>query len=68
MKTQADIHSAIGASLDGLGGILRCSVCGRWEWMTGAGQYVASGWPMCHGYTMTWVTRRLLDEDGWSPE
>lgn len=52
------------ADLDALGGILRCSECGtRKTLSTGdiAG-YLEHGWPVCHGFTMTWVTQRELDE------
>lgn len=54
---------AIGESLNNFGGILRCTVCGRSEPMNNAGPYLAHGWPKCHGYTMTWVTQRLLDAE-----
>jgi hypothetical protein len=63
-----DLHGAIAKDIDGFGGILRCNTCGRWEWMTGSAGFLAHGWPKCHGYTMTWVTRRLLDEEGWTPD
>lgn len=50
------------------GYVLRCSVCKRWEWTGKSGGYLAHGWPTCHGYTMTLVTQRQLDEEGWEPE
>lgn len=64
----AGIHDRIAGDIDGFGGILRCTVCKRWEWMTGSAAFLRHGWPICHGYTMTWVTQRLLDEEGWTPD
>lgn len=57
------LHAAIGDSLDGFGGVLRCEVCGEGHAMqTGeAGRYTAKGWPKCCGYTMRWWTQRQID-------
>ncbi len=42
----------------GLGGRLMCEECGRVQPCSrrGAAGYLARGWPMCCGYTMTLVT------------
>lgn len=52
------IHDAMGADLAGLGGILRCGECGTEDALTayGISSYLRDGWPVCCGYTMTWVT------------
>ena len=57
------IHANIAADLcpDGAGE-LRCGKCGRVQSMTQqhVARYLRSGWPKCHGQTMTWVTARQL--------
>lgn len=57
-------HDTI-AKILGAGGILRCSECGtkRSLGVDGIARYLRDGWPVCCGYTMTWVTRRELDEE-----
>lgn len=55
--------SAIGADLQGFGGILRCSTCCREQPLGNVGTRLRYGWPSCCGYTMLWVTQRLLDEE-----
>lgn len=59
------IHGAIAGDLAGLGGILRCGQCGTEDGLStyGIASYLRDGWPVCCGYTMTWVTRRELDEE-----
>jgi hypothetical protein len=59
----AGVHEAIGSSLDGFGGRLRCETCRvGWALEPGmAGSYVARGWPKCCGYTMHWWTQRQID-------
>ncbi len=54
------LHDAIGADAQKLGGLLRCTVCGREEPLGSVGNKLANGWPKCHGYTMTWITARQL--------
>lgn len=58
------IHSAIARDLAGLGGILRCGECGTQDSLTayGIASYLRDGWPVCCGYTMTWITQKELDE------
>jgi hypothetical protein len=72
MKTAESIIQAVSEDLDaviGRSSILRCSVCKRWEWTGKSGGYLAHGWPTCcKGFTMTLVTQRQLDEEGWEPE
>jgi len=51
------------------GGVLRCTTCKREQPVGDAGDvgnYYRHGWPRCCGYTMKWVTRRLLDEEATS--
>jgi hypothetical protein len=54
------IHDALGKELDALGGVLRCHGCKRELPMRGAREYLRSGWPMCCGATMEWLTPRQL--------
>lgn len=59
------IHEEIASDLKGLGGVLRCSECGRQETLDGMAGYFAHGWPTCcNGYALMWVTQRLLDKEG----
>lgn len=55
------LAEVIGNDLQPLGGILRCNVCGRMEPLGDVGASLATGWPKCHGYTMTWWTQRQVD-------
>jgi hypothetical protein len=57
------IHSAIATDLAPLGGLLRCTTCRREQPLGDAAGNLANGWPKCCGYTMTWMTQRLLDEE-----
>lgn len=60
------VHNKIAGDLAGFGGVLRCTVCKYEEPVGGPDGIAASlsdGWPRCHGYTMTWVTDRLLAEE-----
>lgn len=41
------------------GGILRCETCGSTQ--EPRGEYMSTGWPQCHGFTMRWWTRRQID-------
>jgi hypothetical protein len=52
----------IGAELQSLGGILRCTVCKREEPLMSVAMYLQHGWPRCHSVTMLWVTQKQLDE------
>lgn len=54
------LHDRIGATLDSLGGVLRCGCCGGEQAMYGASRYLRNGWPECCGFTMRWVTSRQL--------
>lgn len=65
MKIATDIHQSIASDINGFGGILRCSVCGNWEWLTDTSGFLGRGWPKCHSYTMSWITNRLIAEEGW---
>lgn len=62
-KRAATVHAAIGADLQGFGGILRCRVCGAEQPLGDVGASLRHGWPKCCGYTMRWVTQRQLDEE-----
>lgn len=57
------IHDKIGDDLKHIGGLLRCTVCGRELALGSVGDKLANGWPKCHGYTMRWVTARQLAAD-----
>jgi hypothetical protein len=56
------IATKIGNDLQGFGGHLECTVCGREQPLGDVGVKLADGWPKCCGYTMSWMTQRLLDE------
>jgi hypothetical protein len=58
MKPTSAIHEKIGAELQGFGGHTECTVCGYTLPLGNVGFMLSDGWPKCHGYTMTWVTRR----------
>jgi hypothetical protein len=61
IKDAAMVHAAIGADLSGHGGVLRCTGdCKREQELGDIAAYLRDGWPECCGYTMTWVTQRLL--------
>lgn len=60
------IHTVIASNLTGFGGILRCTKCGGEQPVGNIGgiaDSLASGWPECCGYTMTWMTARQLAEE-----
>jgi hypothetical protein len=54
------LHDRIGATLDSLGGVLRCGHCRSEHAMYQSRKYLRDGWPECCGFTMTWVTARQL--------
>lgn len=57
-----NLPEKIGADVAGFGGFLRCETC-RTEKLLGdgdTGRYIASGWPVCCGHTMTWWTQRQI--------
>ncbi len=66
VKRARSVVPAIAADLSALGGVLRCTgTCGR-EQELDQGKiegYLRKGWPECCGHSMTWVTRRQLDEE-----
>ena len=51
----------VSPELQELGGLLRCTVCGREQPLGHVGEKLVNGWPECHGYTMRWITQRQLD-------
>ena len=57
------LYTAMEQELQKFGGVLRCTTCGREEPVVGIAEFLQTGWPKCHGYTMTWMTQRLLDEE-----
>lgn len=58
------LHASMGSDLAKLGGLLRCEKCGHEIPLPVGrlGDYLANGWPEHCGETMTWVTRRQLEE------
>jgi len=62
-KRAQELPGAIGASLDGFGGILRCGICHAERPMQpgDGGQYTATGWPKCCAQSMMWWTQRQID-------
>lgn len=65
-KRTDGIHTVIASNLTSFGGLLRCIKCGGEQPVgniTGIADSLANGWPKCCGYTMTWMTQRLLDEE-----
>jgi len=68
MKTATEITDSIGAKVQGLGGLLRCTVCGRETPLGSVAHKLANGWPTCHGLTMTWLTQAQLDAEGADKE
>jgi hypothetical protein len=57
------IHDAIADDLAPFGGLLRCTTCKREQPLGDVAGNLRDGWPKCCGYTMTWMTQRLLDEE-----
>lgn len=57
------VPDSIAADLSGFGGLLRCTVCQREQSVGDIAGNLRDGWPECHGYTMTWITQRLLDAE-----
>ena len=45
-------------SLEKFGGHLECSVCHRKEPLSSIEDKLRTGWPVCCGYTMTWITAK----------
>ena len=67
VKRARSLVPSVAADLSGFGGILRCTEnCGSPMKLDQAriARYLRSSWPKCCGYTMRWVTRRELDEEG----
>jgi hypothetical protein len=52
------LHEQIAQATD-FGGHLECTVCKKAQPLGDTATYYASGWPKCHGYTMTWITARM---------
>lgn len=55
------LPEAIGANLQGFGGLLRCRTCGVEKPLGDVGDKLRHGWPKCCGHTMQWITQRQLD-------
>jgi hypothetical protein len=49
------------AQLAGLGGYLRCEVCGERRDLGDIGAHLTHGWPKHCGLTMRWWTARQVD-------
>lgn len=60
--------SALAETLTKMGGVLRCSMCGKQNTLARhpfvIASYMRRGWPECCGYTMIWVTARQLASRG----
>lgn len=55
--------SDLGQKLQGFGGYLRCTYCGKKRPLGDAGAKLSAGWPKCcHGHTMRWYTQSELDK------
>jgi hypothetical protein len=54
-----ELHGKVADSLQGFGGHLECTVCNATQPLGSVSTKLASGWPKCHGYTMTWITARM---------
>lgn len=59
------ISNSLTNDLSALGGLLRCTTCGHEQPLNkpAIAQYMQTGWPEHCGYTMTWVTQRLLNQE-----
>jgi hypothetical protein len=59
------IHDEIAHDIAPLGGFLRCTVCGMERALSemSIAMYLREGWLMHCGYTMTWITQKLADEE-----
>jgi hypothetical protein len=57
------MYNKIADELKQFGGKLKCSICGKEKPLGNTATYLASGWPMCCGYTMTWITKNQLKEN-----
>lgn len=57
----SDIAIKIGDDLQSFGGHLECNECKRQAPLGDTGSKLANGWPMCCGYTMTWITQRQIE-------
>lgn len=64
MKTASEIKNAIADDLKDFGGHLECSVCGRTQSLGNIASNLSEGWPKCHGYTMTWITKNQALPNG----
>lgn len=57
-----NLYQAIGSDLNSRGGYLKCEKCGRTRNLGDTAGYLRNGWPECHGFTMTWITQKQIDE------
>ena len=60
VKRATGLTSAIAGDLSLFGGILRCNSCGAEVPLGDVSRHLRTGWPQCHGLTMTWVTAKQL--------
>lgn len=58
------LHENIGVSLKEFGGYFVCQNCGSKKEISKVSipTSLEQGWPKCHGYTMTWITQKMLVE------
>jgi hypothetical protein len=54
------LSADLAADMAVAGGILRCGACGSEQPVGDIAANLTTGWPRCHGLTMTWVTLKLL--------
>lgn len=62
------LHEKIGQQLDSMGGYLKCNTCGREKSLSGTADYMRTGWPKCCGYTMTWITQRMIEQSAYGTD
>lgn len=55
------ISEAMAVELNQFGGVLRCQKCQTEQGIGDIARRLREGWPKHCGYTMTWVTQRMLD-------
>lgn len=60
---RADMPERMAAALSGMGGLIRCEVCGAAREIDGmtASAYCLQGWPQCCATTMRWWTQAQID-------
>ena len=61
-KTSASLATKLANDETIRGGLLRCNECGKQRKPRGLYKYFQKGWPMCHGYTMIFITAKQLAE------